>query len=85
LTTELDASSPLPFVFSGEKGDALVLVNGTCVNDSNGTSRVYTLLYKPDKKDKGPAQVVYRDRRSAFIEVPFVLKDVPLYKSDAKP
>ena len=85
LTTALDASSPLPFVLSGDQGEALALVNGTCVNDSNGTSRVYTLIYKPDKNDKGPAKVVYRDRRSAFIEVPFVLKDVPLYKSDGKP
>ena len=73
----MDAASS-PFEMTGETGETLKLVSGTCENDSNGNSRVYTLVYKPDASDKGPAKLVYRDRRNAFVEVPFVLKDVPL-------
>jgi hypothetical protein len=78
VTEKVDATNS-PFAVAGAKGETLELAGGTCDHDSNGPSRVYTLLYKPDKNDKGPAKLVYRDRRTAFIEVPFTLKDVPLY------
>jgi hypothetical protein len=82
-STVLDATTT-PFVVTGDQGDKLGFVNGTCDYDSNGSSRVYTLIYKPDKSDKGPATLVYRDRRIVFVEVPFTLKDVPLYNRAAK-
>ncbi len=43
---------------------------------------VYTLIYKPDRNDKGPAKLVYRGHRCAFVEMPFTLKNVPLYKDN---
>ncbi len=83
-TTVLESEDMAPFVLTGEQGNKLAFVNGFCEHDSNGPSRVYTLCYKPDKNDKGPAKLAYRDRRSVFVEVPFTLKDVPLYQSDLK-
>jgi hypothetical protein len=79
VVSNVDAATS-PFILSNEKSEALSFVNGTCEFDSNGPSRVYTLVYKPDKNDQGPAKLVYRDRRSAFVEIPFTLRDVPLYK-----
>jgi hypothetical protein len=83
-TTVLESEDMSPFTLAGEQGNKLAFVNGFCEHDSNGSSRVYTLCYKPDKNDKGPAKLAYRDRRSVFVEVPFTLKDVPLYQSDLK-
>jgi hypothetical protein len=79
VTETIDAANS-PFTVADEKGEALALVSGTCEHDSNGPSRVYTLAYKPEKNRKGPAKLVYRDRRTAFVEAPFVLRDVPLYE-----
>ena len=73
-----DASSP--FAVTDATGSAVGLVNGTCDQDPNAPTRTYTLVYKPGKDEKGPVKLVYRDRRSAFVEVPFTLHDVPLYK-----
>jgi hypothetical protein len=101
VTENIDATNS-PFAVANDKGEALALVSGRCDHDSNGPSRVYTLVYKPSKNEReptklafgttgkvlvtvfppetGPAKLVYRDRRTAFVEVPFVLRDVPLYE-----
>jgi hypothetical protein len=48
-------------------------------SDENG-HQVYRLLYRPHKDQPESARLVYSDRRSMIVEVPFVLKDVPLPK-----
>ena len=83
-TTVLESEEMSPFSLTGEQGNKLAFVNGYCEHDSNGSSRVYTFCYKPDKNDKGPAKLAYHDRRSAFVEVPFTLKDVPLYQNQSE-
>jgi hypothetical protein len=83
-TTSLDTSSSLPFVLTGAQGEKLGLVTGTLEHDAAGPSRVYSLVYKPDKDGMGPVKLVYRDRRSAFVEIPFTLRDIPLYTRETK-
>jgi len=67
-----------------EKGEALGFVTGTCEQDATGPSRTYNLTYKPDKNDRGPTKLVYRDRYSVYIEVPFKLKECPTVRNDAE-
>jgi hypothetical protein len=50
---------------------------GQAINPS-GTSWEMTLVYPVDKDQTEPARLIYTERRTIRIEVPFVLKDVPL-------
>jgi hypothetical protein len=44
----------------------------------NGKTWEFTLVYQPGAGQGEPARLVYTGRRSATVEVPFTLKDVPL-------
>ena len=46
----------------------------------NGTGKAweFTLVYRSDAGQGEPSRLVYTGRRSATLEVPFTLKDVPL-------
>jgi hypothetical protein len=40
--------------------------------------RTYTLYFQPRREQGPPARLVFTGRRNALVEVPFVLKDIPL-------
>jgi hypothetical protein len=70
-----------PFALLEEGGRPLPLAAGEYVVDADGQARSYTLTFRParDQARVGPgARLVYRGRRTAFVEVPFVFKDVAL-------
>jgi hypothetical protein len=55
------------------------LVSSTAATATgNGKAWEFTLVYRPDPGQGEPARLVYTGRRTATIEVPFTLKDVPL-------
>jgi hypothetical protein len=47
-------------------------------NEDSRSAQVYTLHYQPRKDQGEPARFVFSGRRTVVIDVPFVLKDVPL-------
>jgi hypothetical protein len=58
------------------KGQALQVTRAVYTGKHSATSQEYELTYRLG--EVAPLRFVYRDRRSALIEVPFTLKDVPL-------
>ncbi|HZY90987.1 MAG TPA: hypothetical protein VFE78_39560 [Gemmataceae bacterium] len=72
-----------PFALIDEGGRPLTLAAGEYVVDRDGAARSSTLTFRPapDRPRVGPAaRLVYKGRRTAFVEVPFVFKDVELTK-----
>lgn len=70
-----------PFALLDQGGRPLPLAAGEYVLDADGQARSYTLTFRParDQARVGPgARLVYRGRRTVFVEVPFVFKDVAL-------
>jgi hypothetical protein len=45
---------------------------------ADGGPRAFRLTFAPRTGQTAPAQLVYVGRRSALVDVPFLLKDVPL-------
>src|SRR5262245_4827678 len=61
------------------KGQPIPLAAGEYSrSDDPRAAQVYTLHYQPRKDQGVPARFVFSGRRTVLIEVPFVLKDVPL-------
>jgi hypothetical protein len=58
------------------KGRALQATRAVYTGKHTATAQEYELTYQAG--DAAALRLVYRDRRSALIEVPFTLKDVPL-------
>jgi hypothetical protein len=58
------------------KGRPLHVTRAVYTGKHTATAQEYELTYQADAA--APLRFVYRDRRSALIEVPFTLKDVPL-------
>jgi hypothetical protein len=72
-----------PFALLDEGGRPLALASGEYVLDRDGVTRSYTLTFRPaaDRATVGgAARLVYRGRRTAFVEVPFAFEDVSLTK-----
>ncbi len=72
-----------PFALVEPDGRPLALAAGEYVVDADGHSRAYTLTFRPaaDRPRVSPeARLVYKGRRTVFVEVPFVFKDVELSK-----
>jgi hypothetical protein len=68
-----------PFALLDEGGRPLKFAAGEYVV-KDGTTRAYTLTFTPTGDQKQPARLVYKGRRTAFVEVPFAFKDVSLVK-----
>ena len=79
-TTVADSDGSNPFRLVDAKGRPLALAHGTMKKDTSEPRRLYSLLYKPEKDTGMPEQLIFRDRRNVLVEVPFVLKNVPLLK-----
>jgi hypothetical protein len=67
-----------PFTLLDAEGRALPLAEGSSAFGDSLTSKRYTLEYRLVHDRGAPARLVYRGRRSVQVQVPFVLRDVPL-------
>ena len=63
-----------------EKGQAFKLsaVDSKVVDQETGDTVEYTLTFQPPSGAPKPAKLTYIGQRLTTIDVPFVLKDVPL-------
>ncbi|MBI1918420.1 MAG: HEAT repeat domain-containing protein [Planctomycetes bacterium] len=62
-----------------DKGQPFALSAGESQrNEDTRSAQVYTLHYQPRKDQGEPARFVFSGRRTVLIDVPFVLKHVPL-------
>jgi hypothetical protein len=80
VTTVSDRDGNNPFALLDAQGKALALRDGSYQIDQANGHRVYTLTYQAAKDQGPPARLIFSERRNAFVEVAFVLKDVPLVK-----
>jgi hypothetical protein len=76
-----DGNCPLSLLDA--KGQPFRLTTGDYLPDAGGPMKTYTLIFQPGKDQGEPAKLVYTERRSVIVEVPFTLKDVPLVKDGA--
>jgi hypothetical protein len=70
-----------PFALFNADGRPLTLAAGEYVLDRDGLTRSYTLTFRPAPNQArvgAAARLVYQGRRTVFVEVPFVFKDVAL-------
>jgi outer membrane protein assembly factor BamB len=73
-----DLLSSLNFALLDDKGKAFRVVRAVSTGVRAGTAHEYDLTYQPEPGQGEAARFIYLDRRTLFIEVPFVLKDVAL-------
>lgn len=66
------------FVLLDTKGRPHRITGAVCTGRSDGPAREYELSFEPERGAGPPAKFVYRDQRTVFLEVPFVLRDVAL-------
>jgi len=55
-----------------------LLATGNRGTNKNGSIKLYNLVFQAGRDRGPPARLIYHARRTALIEVSFVLKDVPL-------
>jgi hypothetical protein len=79
--TVSDKNGTNPFTLLDARGQTILLSDGSYRSENATTKRIYTLTYQSGKDQGLPARLIYRGSRNAFVEVPFVLKDVPLAKA----
>jgi len=60
------------------KGRSLEVVKAITTGVRAGAAQEVELTYRPTEGQAGLARFVYTGRRSSLVEVPFMLKDVPL-------
>ncbi len=60
------------------RGNLVRLVSKEQIQDDSGTNEEYNFVYQILKGQPEPARLVLQGRRPVTIDVPFVLKDVPL-------
>src|SRR5262249_4343918 len=61
------------------RGQPIDLASGSYqLTENPSAAQTYTLHYQPGKGQDGPVRFVFSGRRPVVIDVPFVLKDVPL-------
>ena len=63
------------------KGKPFRAVRALATGRRDGTAVEYELTYQASGTAE-PARFIYRDRRTVFLDVPFVLKDVPLREKE---
>lgn len=66
------------FVLLDRRGRPLEAVRAVSTGKFVGQVREYELTYRPAGGADEAARLVYRDRRAVLVEVPFVLRNVPL-------
>jgi hypothetical protein len=66
------------FVLLDAKGKPFRVTTAVNTNKRQGAVQEYELTYEPNAGQGAPLWFVYRDRRSAIIDIPFSFKDVPL-------
>jgi hypothetical protein len=66
------------FELTDPKGKAFELVKATDTGKRAGSARELEVVYQPADGQGEPAKFSYNGRRSAIVEVPFTLKNVPL-------
>jgi hypothetical protein len=66
-----------PFTAVDARGRRLRLATGSCTNTPDGVAQ-YTLIFQAARDQGGPAELRLSGPRDALVEVPFVLRDVPL-------
>lgn len=66
------------FALRDEKGRPHRITGAVCTGRSDGAAREYELSFEPERGAGPPVKFVYRDQRTVFLEVPFVLHDVAL-------
>ncbi len=59
-------------------GRPLRATSAVYTGKSTATSQEYLLAFHPDRKTGEGVRFLFRDRRSAILEIPFTLRDVPL-------
>jgi hypothetical protein len=70
--------SALNFALLDAKGRPLGINRAVNTGRRQGPSREYEFTFDPAAGQGEPARLVYRDRLSAVVEVPFTLRNVPL-------
>jgi hypothetical protein len=73
-----ESLSALNFALRDDKGRPFQTVKATDTGRRAGRAQEYEFVYKPGEGRGEPAKFVYSGRRTAIIEVPFTLKNVPL-------
>jgi hypothetical protein len=73
-----DLLSALNFALVDEKGRPFRTVKATSTGRRVGDAEEYELTYQAEAGQGEAAKFVYTDRRTVLLDVPFVLKDVPL-------
>jgi hypothetical protein len=66
------------FELADAKGKLFEMVKATDTGKRAGSARELEVVYQPADGQGEPAKFTYVGRRSAIVEVPFTLKDVPL-------
>jgi hypothetical protein len=66
------------FALLDARGRAMQAVQAVSTGKRAGGAREYELTFRPTVEGQAAARFVYRDRQTAIVEVPFVLRDVPL-------
>jgi hypothetical protein len=69
-----------PLTLYDARGRPFRLTTGDFLADGNSQQKSFTLIFQPTEGQGEPARLVYTERRTTLIEVPFVLKNVPLVK-----
>jgi hypothetical protein len=73
-----DSDRPRLFTLLDDRGQPFRLATGYYTLDRGGQMKLFTLTFQGARTQGPPARLVYTAREQAFIEVPFVLRDVPL-------
>jgi hypothetical protein len=73
-----DLLSALNFELCDGRGRPYRMVRAIHTGRRAGAAQEYELTWAPGPRQGAPARFVYRDRRTVIIDVPFVLKDVPV-------
>jgi outer membrane protein assembly factor BamB len=73
-----DLLSSLNFALLDENGKPFRVTRAISTGLRSGAAHEYDLTYQPEAGQSEAARFIYQDRRTLFVEVPFVLKDVPL-------
>jgi outer membrane protein assembly factor BamB len=73
-----DLLSSLNFALRDEQGKPFRVLRAVSTGVRTGAAHEYEFLFEAEAGQGEPARFEYVDRRTLFVEVPFLLKDVPL-------
>lgn len=76
LLTDAEKTSLFTLLDAADK--PLVLATGSRGVNKDGSIKLYNLVFQAARAQGPPVRLLYNERRTALIEVPFILKDVPV-------